>query len=288
MVTLRRIRNPSIAAPIIIIFSINVGWVIMSEQYMEIAPHLALWPGVCLTMVVYRLNMFGDAVRDLLDPAVAAASAATALAGAGPYGAYARRRYVLLVTGSAANRVEARQQVALIQRLFEQPQCPANRAHVEAVPMDAPQALRICEILRAAREELGDDEILDSDQRGRKLPPRSTDRARSRNSSSSPDPANTMSSGHAGGRVNERHHPSPPYELRILDAQDEPRGLHGGCEPLRIVVVQLDGDVDVGAQTGHTVRDDCLGAEHVPAPSACEHRCQCGQEFNCGGWKRHG
>ena len=85
---------PNIAAPIIIIFSINVGGVIMAEaalsflgfglppdipswggmlsregrQYMEIAPHLALWPGVCLTVVVYSLNMFGDAVRDLLDP----------------------------------------------------------------------------------------------------------------------------------------------------------------------------------------------------------------------------
>ena len=85
---------PNIAAPIIIIFSINVGGVIMAEaalsflgfglppdipswggmlsregrQYMEMAPHLALWPGVCLTVVVYSLNMFGDAVRDLLDP----------------------------------------------------------------------------------------------------------------------------------------------------------------------------------------------------------------------------
>ena len=34
---------------------------------MEMAPHLALWPEVCLTVVVYSLNMFGDAVRDLLD-----------------------------------------------------------------------------------------------------------------------------------------------------------------------------------------------------------------------------
>ena len=85
---------PNIAAPIIIIFSINVGGVIMSEaalsfiefglppdipswggmlsregrQYMEMTPHLALWPGVCLTVVVYSLNLFGDAVRDLLDP----------------------------------------------------------------------------------------------------------------------------------------------------------------------------------------------------------------------------
>ena len=36
--------------------------------YMEMAPWLALWPGLCLTMVVFSLNMFGDAVRDLLDP----------------------------------------------------------------------------------------------------------------------------------------------------------------------------------------------------------------------------
>ena len=38
------------------------------RQYMEIAPRLALWPGICLTVTVYCLNMFGDAVRDLLDP----------------------------------------------------------------------------------------------------------------------------------------------------------------------------------------------------------------------------
>ena len=85
---------PNIAAPIIVIFSINIGAVIMTEaslsflgfglplqvprlgrhaqpggrQYMEMAPRLALWPGLCLTIVVYSLNMFGDAVRDLLDP----------------------------------------------------------------------------------------------------------------------------------------------------------------------------------------------------------------------------
>ena len=85
---------PNIMAPIIIIFSINIGSVIITEaslsflgfglpvkvpswggmlsregrQYMEQAPRLALWPGLCLTIVVYSLNMFGDAVRDLLDP----------------------------------------------------------------------------------------------------------------------------------------------------------------------------------------------------------------------------
>ena len=35
---------------------------------MQQGPWLALWPGLCLTIVVYSLNMFGDAVRDLLDP----------------------------------------------------------------------------------------------------------------------------------------------------------------------------------------------------------------------------
>ena len=38
------------------------------REYMEMVPSLALWPGVCLTLVVYSLNMFGDALRDLLDP----------------------------------------------------------------------------------------------------------------------------------------------------------------------------------------------------------------------------
>ncbi len=85
---------PNVAAPIIVVFSINIGAVIISEaslsflgfglsptipswgtllsrdgrKYMEQAPWLALWPGLCLTLTVYSLNMFGDAVRDLLDP----------------------------------------------------------------------------------------------------------------------------------------------------------------------------------------------------------------------------
>ena len=92
--TLIRHVLPNIAAPIIIIFSITVGGVILSlaslsflgfglpasnpdwggllsregRNYMEQAPHLALWPGLCLTVTVYSLNMFGDAMRDLLDP----------------------------------------------------------------------------------------------------------------------------------------------------------------------------------------------------------------------------
>ncbi len=38
------------------------------RTYMMQAPWLALWPGLCLSIVVYGVNMFGDAVRDLLDP----------------------------------------------------------------------------------------------------------------------------------------------------------------------------------------------------------------------------
>ena len=38
------------------------------RQYMQMAPQLALYPGLCLSLVVYGINMFGDALRDLLDP----------------------------------------------------------------------------------------------------------------------------------------------------------------------------------------------------------------------------
>ncbi len=92
--TLMRHVLPNIMAPLIIIFSVNIGGNILSaaalsflgyglppafpdwgamlsregRQYMEMAPRLALWPGLCLTIVVYSFNMFGDAMRDLLDP----------------------------------------------------------------------------------------------------------------------------------------------------------------------------------------------------------------------------
>ena len=92
--TLIRHVVPNIMPVMIIIFSISVGGVIIAEaslgflgfglppevpswgsmlsregrRYMEIAPSLALWPGLCLTIVVYCFNMFGDALRDLLDP----------------------------------------------------------------------------------------------------------------------------------------------------------------------------------------------------------------------------
>ena len=37
-------------------------------SYMLRAPLLAVWPGLALSVVVYSTNMFGDALRDLLDP----------------------------------------------------------------------------------------------------------------------------------------------------------------------------------------------------------------------------
>ena len=92
--TLMRHVLPNIMPIVIIIFTINIGGVIISEaslsflgfglppsvpswgamlsregrQYMEVAPSLALWPGLCLTITVYSVNMLGDAMRDLLDP----------------------------------------------------------------------------------------------------------------------------------------------------------------------------------------------------------------------------
>jgi peptide/nickel transport system permease protein len=81
-------------APIIVTFTLDMGAIILTEaglsflgygvplttpswggmlsvegqQYMQRAPWLALWPGFALTLVVYGINMFGDSLRDLLDP----------------------------------------------------------------------------------------------------------------------------------------------------------------------------------------------------------------------------
>jgi peptide/nickel transport system permease protein len=40
----------------------------MGRKYMFLAPWMVIWPGLTLTIVVYGVNMFGDAVRDILDP----------------------------------------------------------------------------------------------------------------------------------------------------------------------------------------------------------------------------
>ena len=40
----------------------------LSRAYMYEAPWLAIWPGVAITIAIFGLNVFGDAVRDLIDP----------------------------------------------------------------------------------------------------------------------------------------------------------------------------------------------------------------------------
>ena len=85
---------PNVMAPIIVLFTTRVGTVILAESalaflglgvpppaptwggmlsgsgrlYMLEGPWLALAPGLCLVIVVYATNVFGDALRDLLDP----------------------------------------------------------------------------------------------------------------------------------------------------------------------------------------------------------------------------
>ncbi len=85
---------PNVMPVVIVLFTTRVGAVILSEAalsflglgvpppaptwggmlsgdgrtYLYMGPWLALAPGICLTVVVYAANVFGDALRDLLDP----------------------------------------------------------------------------------------------------------------------------------------------------------------------------------------------------------------------------
>ena len=85
---------PNVMAPIIVLFTTRMPAVIMLEaslsflgfgipppdpswggmlsgagrSYMFLAPWMAIWPGLALAIVVYGVNMFGDAARDILDP----------------------------------------------------------------------------------------------------------------------------------------------------------------------------------------------------------------------------
>ena len=84
---------PNIMAPLIIVFTSRMGAAILAEASISFlgygipepfpswggmlqratgsmlqALHLAVWPGLCLSIVVWGINMFGDALRDLLDP----------------------------------------------------------------------------------------------------------------------------------------------------------------------------------------------------------------------------
>lgn len=85
---------PNVMPVVIVLFTTRVGAVILAEAglsflglgippptptwgamlsgtgrtYMYLGPWLALAPGLCLTIVVYAINIYGDALRDLLDP----------------------------------------------------------------------------------------------------------------------------------------------------------------------------------------------------------------------------
>ena len=91
---LRRHILPNIMPVVIVLFTTRIGAVILTEaglsflglgipppaptwgsmlsgagrSYMYMGPWLALAPGLCLTVVVYAINVYGDALRDLLDP----------------------------------------------------------------------------------------------------------------------------------------------------------------------------------------------------------------------------
>ena len=105
---------PNIMAPIIILFSLSVPGMILSEStlsflgygippptpswggmlsgsartYMFKAPWMAFWPGLALSIIVYGVNMFGDGLRDLLDPRLRG--------GVGRYGGKIKRKGILI------------------------------------------------------------------------------------------------------------------------------------------------------------------------------------------------
>ncbi len=85
---------PNVFAPILVLVSVVIGQAIIAEaslsflglgaqeptpswgqmlsgsaqRYMEQAPWLVIFPGLAIAVVVYSFNMFGDALRDVLDP----------------------------------------------------------------------------------------------------------------------------------------------------------------------------------------------------------------------------
>ena len=89
-----RHMTPNVMAPFLIMISAFVGqailleaslsylglgvqeptpaWGLMlqggAEEYAESAPWVAIWPGVAISLAVFGFNLFGDALRDALDP----------------------------------------------------------------------------------------------------------------------------------------------------------------------------------------------------------------------------
>ena len=39
-----------------------------AEEYAESAPWMAIFPGLAISLAVFGFNLFGDALRDVLDP----------------------------------------------------------------------------------------------------------------------------------------------------------------------------------------------------------------------------
>lgn len=85
---------PNVLAPVVILMSIQLGTVILAEaslsflglgtppptptwggmlsgtgrQFFEIAPWMAIFPGIAISLAVLGFNLLGDAIRDVLDP----------------------------------------------------------------------------------------------------------------------------------------------------------------------------------------------------------------------------
>lgn len=85
---------PNVMAPLIVLYTTRLAAVILAEaslsflglgipppepswgamlstsgrSYMFLAPWLAIFPGIALTLAVFGINVFGDALRDMLDP----------------------------------------------------------------------------------------------------------------------------------------------------------------------------------------------------------------------------
>ena len=91
---IRRYVLPNVFAPILILATVQLGGAILAEstlsflgfgvkppmpawgsmlsgsgrQYFLVAPGLAIWPGLAISLAVFGFNMLGDALRDVLDP----------------------------------------------------------------------------------------------------------------------------------------------------------------------------------------------------------------------------
>ena len=90
---------PNLTATFIVLATVSLGWAIVVEaslsflgvgvplstptwggmltgatRYMEIAPWVAIFPGLAIALVVFAVNLLGDVLRDVLDPRMRGAS----------------------------------------------------------------------------------------------------------------------------------------------------------------------------------------------------------------------